>query len=60
MVDYNCIYKQIKFKLKHQTQWNLMGHSTITPPPVLSHTNILPPPLSHCAFIPSRKNSVQI
>jgi len=32
MVHYNCTYKGIKFKLKLQTQWNLTGHSMITPP----------------------------
>jgi len=33
--------------------WNLIGHSTTTPLPVLMYFTTLPPPSSHRAVIPT-------
>jgi len=56
MLNYFRIYKGVQFKNKPQTRWNLIDRSTTAPPPLLSPSSILPPPLSHCVFIPARRN----
>ena len=37
-------------------QWNLISHSMNALPPMSSPRNLCSPSLSHCAFIPARKN----
>jgi hypothetical protein len=55
---YMCVYIEgSQAEIQIPTHWNLIGSSMNALPPVLSPSNILPPPLSHCAFIPARKNS---
>jgi len=65
MYVYACMYKGVLSKFKH---WNMIGCNMTPPPlpryllptpPVLSPSSI-PPPSSHCAFIPTWKNSTRI
>jgi hypothetical protein len=62
-VTIECMYGQLfvyrqwsPAEIQTQTQWNLTGHGMLVPLPVISPRSILHPPLSHCAFVPTRKN----
>jgi len=51
-------YKKDHLKSKLPTNWNLIGRSMTSSPPVLSPSNILLPSSSHRAFISVRKSWV--
>ena len=56
-----CMYIQgSQIEVQFTTHWNLIGHSMTTPSPVLFPSSILWLHLSHCAFIPTRKNWMHI
>jgi len=62
-VTIECMYGQLfvyrqwsPAEIQTQTHWNLTGHGMLVPLAVISPSSIRHPPLSHCAFVPTRKN----
>ena len=57
---YDQVYEEMELspvEIRISTHWILIAYSMTAPPPMLSPSSILPSSSSHCAFVPTRKNS---